>query len=228
MAVGDVKRIVCLAYSRMPNGRCVAGRELRPDGRLGGWIRPVVGGEDEGVTEEDSRYADGRLPGLLDVIDVPVTEPRPEGHQTENWLLDTDRRWAKAGRLGLSNLPKWADAVDTLWPNGFGTSSGLNDKVPATAASTLDTSLCLIEANLEVCVFNPGAARGDFRRRVQGRFRHNGSDYRMWVTDPDQEQKYFAGPNGSYQVGKCYLTISLSLAAIYGYHYKLIAGVIKA
>ena len=68
-----VKRMVCLAYSRMPNGRCVAGRELRADGRLGAWIRPVTGGEDEGVTEEVSRYANGSLPRLLDVMDVPVT-----------------------------------------------------------------------------------------------------------------------------------------------------------
>ena len=227
MAVGDVKRIVCLAYSRMPNGRCVAGRELRTDGRLGAWIRPVVGREDEGVTEEDSRYADGGLPRLLDVMEVPVIANRPEGHQTENWLLDPDRRWARVNRFDVNVLPKWADAVDSLWINGSSTSNGLNDKVPATAANTLDTSLYLIEANLEICVFNPEAARGDFRRRVQGRFRCNGTDYRMWVTDPDQEQKFFAGPNGSYQLGTCYLTVSLSLAAIYGYHYKLIAAIIE-
>ncbi len=99
--------------------------------------------------------------------------------------------------------------------------------MPAAAANTLDSSLCLIETKLEVCVFNPRAAFGDFRRRVQGRFRYNGADYRMWVTDPDQEQKYFAGPNGNYQIGTCYLTVSLSLAAIYGYHYKLIAAIIE-
>ena len=211
----------------MPNGRCVAGRELRTDGRMGDWIRPVVGGEDEGVTEEGSRYADGSLPRVLDVIDVPVAAPRPEGHQRENWLLDPERRWVNAGKLGLSHLPKWTDSVDSLWPNGFGTTKGLNDKVPAAAANTLDSSLCLIETKLEVCVFNPRAAFGDFRRRVQGRFRYNGADYRMWVTDPDQEQKYFAGPNGNYQIGTCYLTVSLSLAAIYGYHYKLIAAIIE-
>ena len=187
----------------------------------------MSGREDEGVTEAEYRYADGGGPRLLDFVDVPVLGPRPAGHQRENWLLDPDRRWARADRLGLSQLPTWADAVDSLWINGSSTSNGLNDKVPASEANTLDTSLYLIEANLEICVFNPEAARGDFRRRVQGRFRHNGTDYRMWVTDPDQEQKYFAGPNGSYQLGKCYLTVSLSLAAIYGYHYKLIAAIIE-
>ncbi len=219
--------MVCLAYSRMPNGRCVAGRELRTDGRLDGWIRPVVGGEDEGVTEESSRYEDGGLPRLLDVLDVPVAEPRPEGHQRENWLLDPGRRWTRVSRFDVDALPKWADTVDSLWLNGFGTSNGVNDKVPAQAASALDASLYLIEADLEVRVFNPGAARGDFRRRVQGRFRYNGADYRMWITDPDQEQKYFAGPNGSYQIGECLLTVSLSLAAYYGFHYKLIAAIIE-
>ncbi len=227
MSAHNVKRMVCLAYSRMPNGRCVAGRELGTEGRLGAWIRPVVGGEDEGVTEESSRYADGSLPRLLDVLDVPVTGPRPEGHQRENWLLDPARRWARVSRFDVDALPKWADTVGSLWPNGASTSNGLNDKVPAQAASALDASLYLIEADLEVRVSNPGAARGDFRRRVQGRFRYNRTDYRMWVTDPDQERKYLAGPNGAYQAGRCLLTVSLSLAAYYGFHYKLIAAIIE-
>ena len=222
-----IKRMVCLAYSRMPNGRCVAGRELRADGRLGAWIRPVTGGEDEGVTEEVSRYADGSLPRLLDVMDVPVTSPSPEGHQRENWLLDQGRRWAKVNRFDVNALPKWTDPVDSLWPNGFGTSSGLNDKVPAQAAGSLNTSLHLIETDLEVRVFNPGAARGDFRRRLQGRFWYNRTEYRMWVTDPDQEQKYFTGPNGIFQLGTCLLTVSLSLGAYYDFHYKLIAAIIE-
>ncbi len=227
MSAENIKRMVCLAYSRMPNGRCVAGRELRTDGRLGAWIRPVVGGEDEGVSEEGSRYEDGGLPRLLDVMDVPVVAQHPEGHQRENWLLHPVRRWARVGRFDMKDLPKWADTVDSLWINGFGTSNGLNDKVPAQAASALDASLYLIDVNLEVRVFNPGAARGEFRRRVQGRFRYNGTDYQMWITDPDQEQKYFAGPNGSYQVGRCLVTVSLSLAAYYGFHYKLIAAIIE-
>ena len=65
---------------------------------MGDWIRPVVGGEDEGVTEEGSRYADGSLPRVLDVVDVPVLGSQPAGHQRENWLLDPERRWANAGR----------------------------------------------------------------------------------------------------------------------------------
>ena len=59
MAVGDVKRIVCLANSRMLSGRCIAGRELRAGGRPGPWVRPVSGREDEGVTEAEYRYAPG-------------------------------------------------------------------------------------------------------------------------------------------------------------------------
>ena len=36
-----VKRIVCLANSRMPGGNCVAGKEVLVGGKIGGWIRPV-------------------------------------------------------------------------------------------------------------------------------------------------------------------------------------------
>ena len=227
MAVGDVKRIVCLANSRMLSGRCIAGRELRAGGRPGPWVRPVSGREDEGVTEAEYRYADGGGPRLLDVVDVPVLGPRPAGHQRENWLLDPDRRWARADRLPLADIPRWADAVGSLWINGSSTSNGLNDRVPVSAANSLDTSLYLIKADLEVCVFNPRAAYGDFRRRVQGRFRYNRADYRMWVTDPEYEQKYLAGPNGSFELGARFLTVSLAGVPVYGYCYKIIAAIIE-
>ncbi len=98
MAVGDVKRIVCLANSRMPSGRCIAGRELQTAGRPSPWLRPVSGREDEGVTEAEYRYTGGGGARLLDVVDVPVLGSQPAGHQRENWLLDPERRWANAGR----------------------------------------------------------------------------------------------------------------------------------
>ncbi len=69
------------------------------------------------------------------------------------------------------------------------------------------------------------------RRRVQGRFRHRGVDYGLWVTDPVCENAHLNKANGSYLLGKTYLTISLS-EQFYNPSvnalecYKLIAGVI--
>ncbi|MYC34131.1 MAG: hypothetical protein F4X64_13280 [Chloroflexi bacterium] len=59
ITVSTVKRIVCLANSRKRGGRCVAGKELLPDDRLGGWIRPVSARHDEEVSPQECCYTDG-------------------------------------------------------------------------------------------------------------------------------------------------------------------------
>ena len=79
----SVKRIVCLANSRKLHGRCVAGREWT-DGRAGQWVRPVSDREHQDVSEYERQYEDGSDPRVLDIIDVPVLDPKPEIYQTEN------------------------------------------------------------------------------------------------------------------------------------------------
>lgn len=222
MRVPTVKRIVCLASSRMPEGRCIAGRELSSDAQPGPWVRPVSGRKGGGVSEQESRYEDGGVPSLLDIMDVPVLNAQPENHQHENWLLDPNHRWAKKGCLGLADLSNWIEEVETLWVNGCRTRAGQNDRVRASDANFLNTSLCFIKVNLTVHVvfdyYN--------RRRLQGRFRHKGTDYRMWVTDPDYEQEYLQQPVGTYRLGERYATISLG-GVHNGHAYKLIAAIIE-
>ncbi|MCY3914347.1 MAG: hypothetical protein OXG43_14035 [Chloroflexi bacterium] len=138
------KRIVCLANSRKMGGRCVAGKELLADGRMGGWIRPVSDREHEEVSAYEQQLEGGSEPHALDVIDVPILRARPKGYQQENWLLDPTRRWSKVDRLEWSDPSEWADAVETLWTNGYSSSSGLNDRVPEDLATSLDRSLYLI------------------------------------------------------------------------------------
>lgn len=93
---GNVKRIICLANSRKPGRRCIAGKEILPavDGgaqRIGGWIRPVSAGAYEAVSDSERRYQNGSDPQVLDVIDVPVPNPQPHDYQQENWLIDNRR-----------------------------------------------------------------------------------------------------------------------------------------
>ena len=169
-----------------------------------------------------SCYVDGGTPSLLDVVDVPVLNPQPNGHQQENWLLDASRHWTKVGSVELADLPKWIDTPDTLWHNGNSSSKGQNDRVKTSDANSLDSSLCLIKVNLEVCVLMDSE-----RKRVQGCFRYKGMDYCLWVTDDDKEKEYLQWSNGNYGIGGCYLTISLS-GPYNGYSYKLIAAVIDS
>jgi len=224
--MATVKHIVCLANSRKLSGRCVAGIEISGS-ETGEWIRPVSAREHGEVSEYERQYQDGSDPRVLDIVDIPLLQPCPKGCQRENWLLDPDEYWTKVGRATWKDLGRLADSSATLWTNGHSTYNGMNDKVPLPLADGLDSSLCLIHVNrVTLAVFKPGEAFGNLKRRVQGRFRHQGTDYRLWVTDPWYERTYLAKEDGDYEIGESYLTVSLGEP-----HndacYKLIAAIIE-
>ncbi|MDE0200959.1 MAG: hypothetical protein OXK73_00830 [Rhodospirillaceae bacterium] len=220
-----MKRIVCLANSRKLHGRCVAGREWN-DGQVGRWIRPVSDREHQEVSEYERQYEDGSDPQVLDVIDVPLVEPRPRGFQSENWLLDAEYYWERAGRLSWFDLPQLADSAAPLWLDGHSTYHGRNDKIPLEIADSVGDSLKLIHVDdFQLSVFKPGEAFGNTKRRVQGRFSYGGNSYCLWVTDPVYERQYLAKLDGTYSVGECFLTVSLG-EPFGGAVYKLVASII--
>lgn len=224
--MATVKRIVCLANSRKLSGRCVAGKELS-GGRPIGWIRPISAREHEEVSEYERQYQDGSDPRVLDIVDVPLLDARPTDYQQENWLLDPEHYWVKVDRFAWSDLRQLADPVAPLWVNGQSTYNGHNDTIPLALASDLRSSLRLVQVDrLALSVFRPGEAFGNPKRRVQGRFQHHGVEYRLWVTDPGYERTYLAGPDGDYEIGEGFLTISLG-EAYNDACYKLIAAIIE-
>ena len=221
------KRIVCLANSRKMSGRCIAGKELSPDGRPGGWIRPVSDRESEEVSEYERQYEDRSDPRVLDVIDVPVIQAKPKDYQQENWLLDPKYYWEKIRSVAKDELGQFIDPVTSLWINGHSTVNGMNDRIPVSVADSLDNSLHLVRVNgLELVVTTPGRDFGNNRRSVQGRFRYNDMDYWLRVTDPVCERQYLQFTDGSYPIGEAFLTISLG-EPHRGYSYKLIAAIIE-
>ncbi len=220
------KRILCLANSRKLSGRCIAGIELTGNRRLG-WIRPVSEREHEEVSEYERQYEDGSDPRVLDLMEVPLLAACPRGYQQENWRLDPEYYWQNLGRASWTDLQRVADPVAPLWIDGNHTYNGRNDKIPLDEAAALTSSLRLIRVDrVTLSVFSPGEAFGNPKRRVQGQFTYNGADYRLWVTDPGYEREYLLKPDGSYQVGESFLTVSLGEP-----HndacYKLIAAVIE-
>jgi hypothetical protein len=221
-----VKRLVCLASSRKLNGRCVAGIEGF-QGRRVGWIRPVSAREHEEVSEYERQYEDGSDPRPLDVMDVPLIEPRPEDYQQENWLLDPDSYWRRIEPLRWDHLHTLADPPAPLWVDGNSTYNGMNDRIPLTQAGEVRTSLRLLRVDrLMLPVFKPGEAFGNLKRRVQGRFSHAGTAYRLWVTDPIYERAYLAKADGDYQISESFITVSLG-EPHQGACYKLIAAIME-
>lgn len=221
-----VKRLLCLANSRKLNGRCVAGIELSGNQRLG-WIRPVSAREHEEVSEYERQYEDGSDPRVLDVMDVPLLEARPKGYQQENWLLDPDHYWKRVSRVGWSDLERLADPESPLWIDGNSTYNGRNDRIVLGEAGGLKSSLRLVRVDrLTLSVFKPGAAFGNPKRRVQGRFVHHGTEYHLWVTDPGYEREYLLKPDGDYELGESFRTVSLGEPHD-GACYKLVAAIME-
>jgi hypothetical protein len=218
--------IACLANSRKLSGRCVAGRVVQA-GQLGEWIRPVSARPNEEISEEERRYENGSDPQIMDVIKIPMREARPTGYQQENHLIDPDYYWERVGHAN------WADiqgAVEdpglALWPNGYHSSYGVNDRVPADVAATLGCSLYLVQPeNIKVRVVREGASFGNPRRRVRANFNLSGSFYSLVVTDPVAERLYLAREDGEDQVRDALLCTSLG-EVYQGFAYKLVATLI--
>src|SRR5687767_9109418 len=128
------KTIVCLANSRKPSGRCVAGREMTSS-TIGGWIRPVSSRATQEISEHERNYSDGRDPSLLDIIEIPMLTPQPHNHQTESHLIDPTQYWVQRARMSWQQLQTAVeDPAGPLWLNTSSSSQGLNDRVPEESA----------------------------------------------------------------------------------------------
>jgi hypothetical protein len=221
------KRIVCLADSKKPGGRCVAGKEVLQDG-YGGWIRPVSARPSAEINLEERQYEDGREPQILDVIEIPMLAPVPRVHQTENHMIEAESYWTKVGELPWQRLADLADSPPSIWGNGDSTFHGRNDRMTQAAASQFHDSLCIIQpSNVAVRVLVPGAAFGNPKRRARARFTYKDVHYDFMVTDPIAERVFLARPNGEYNIGDVYFCISLAEAHTDGYCYKLVATIIS-
>jgi hypothetical protein len=206
------KRLVCLAKSLKHGGLCIAGRELTRDG-IGGWIRPVSARPTAELTYLEYWYADGSSPKLLDVVDVPLREAVPHGHQRENHLIDDSEVWVWRRRLEFGKLRLLAEDPAQLWSNEDHTSYGLFDCMSAEHTSRHKASLYLLD--------KPGL-RIEVRRGREGNlscrgvFEHHGIKYGLSVTDPVAREQY--EPKGVGQYGfkgqeHVYLCVSLAEAS---------------
>lgn len=227
--MGTVKRVVCLANSRKPSGRCVAGREI-VGGSAGPWVRPVSSRPGEEVSEDERQYDDGSDPLVLDVLDIPLLHHRPHACQTENWVVDPNQYWRRVRRADWPAIQAYVETPSTLWTNGHSTYHGVNDEIPQATADALPRSLYLIHVpRIDLNVFAPSEAFGNPKRRVQARFQHAAVQYALRVTDPVIERSFLARGDGIYPLGECCLTISLGEPFQnkgQSYRYKLVAAII--
>ncbi|MBM3752803.1 MAG: hypothetical protein FJW38_02335 [Acidobacteria bacterium] len=138
--MNSARRLVCLANSRKPDGRCIAGKSLTG----GEWIRPVSARLGAELTSAECRCVDGCAPALLDVIDIPLSRADPRGHQRENYLIAAGPKWSRIGKVTWQEALALVDDADVLWVNDFSTTDGRNDRVPPENIGSCENSLALI------------------------------------------------------------------------------------
>lgn len=215
------RRIVCLANSRKESGRCVAGLEV--DGSsLKGWIRPVSAREKGEVSLDERRYENGQDVQLLDVVDIRFVEPRPQGCQVENHLIDDTEHWQLVGKFDSSKLVAGATRTDPLWLDVGSSYGGSNDRIPVADADRLDHSLKLVQPDaLRIWV-----GTGYRKRQVRAVFQLGKAQYNLGVTDTKIEARYLAMKDGEYGYpAKTVACISLG-EPFKGYRYKLVASIV--
>ena len=138
------KTILCLANSRRPGGKCVAGKEFL-NGIPGAWIRPISSRPNHAVRDAELICTDGNLMELLDIVSIPLTGPTPQSHQTENWQFDTNTRWVRQGHASWAQVVATTDLIEgPLLHHNENSHHGTNDKVPVAIANGLPNSLALI------------------------------------------------------------------------------------
>ena len=97
------------------------------EGACGEWVRPVSRKKFSELTPDIMRLKSGGVPGLLDIVEVPLVRPAPCAYQSENCLVDESRRWKITGSFDGEALSYICDDVETLWVNGFSSIQGMND-----------------------------------------------------------------------------------------------------
>ena len=216
-----LKRIVCLANSQKKGGLCVAGKEVA-NGGIANWIRPISGRPGEEITRHESRYEDGCYLHVMDIVDVPIIRHRPNEFQSENWLMNSNKRWKKIGQMEWGELVQLVDPIEPLWNIGVRTTYGINNRMEPAIAHTISNSLRFLWVDaLKVSVTST-----DWSRRVDGKFQHSDTVYKLSIADPHTKQTFLDLPNAIYNMGGCFITVSVG--ELYrGYHYKLIATVIQ-
>lgn len=224
---GYTTTIICLANSRKPGGRCVAGKAIQ-NNTFGGWVRPVStrsGGE---LSLPDRQFNGGVEPALLDVIGIEMLGKASHPYQPENHTIDERKYWRLVRRASFNEALSAVDARQPdLWGTSFGSSySGTNDRLPVANASSFNYSLRLIPVDdLRIRVSAEGASFGNMNRKLRGHFTYSRQHYALSITCPLVEAQYLAGQDGWFDIGKALLCVSLG-EPHQGYAYKLIASVI--
>ena len=180
------------------------------------------------ISLSECKYGDGKIPKLLDVIDVPLLSPAPEHHQTENHIIDKGR-WVNRGALPWNQLAELCDRPERLWINSDSTKSGgqYNCMSPDEAA-TMSDSLFLLTMESLIVEVGSGAWEGETWRTYKCGFDYNQVYHKFNLTDPIALAVFAPKKEGDYPLRDVYICVSLTETYKEdGRCHKLVAAIIS-
>ncbi|HEX7157976.1 MAG TPA: hypothetical protein VF214_03090 [Edaphobacter sp.] len=213
---------MCLANSYKHGGRCVAGWCVE-DNR---WVRLRGQAEDGALCAQEYALDNGSEVALLDLIEVEMHFAQPSDWHPEDWQV-FPVRWRLLERCTKNGA--WQAVIDHA-DNATTILRGYRDRIAAEElrAKPLNGSLELVRP-AEVWWWIR-EERG--KRKYRALFRRHHVTYDFAVTDPRWLERLQWMPDGIYphttfveKDAETWFTVSLS-ENFYGWHYKLVAGVI--
>jgi len=209
-------RLICLANSWRPGGRCIAGI----DAESGEWVRPVPPGGGP-IAEGRTRVA-GRLLLPLDVVEIELAPPTYSTRfQRENRVV-LNWKWRLLGQVTPSEVLRYCSKGRTvLHSSGKVVEPAYMARLPPKDWASLD----LVRATNVSFVPDP---RKENRWQVSFSMVRFSRKYCLTLTDPEATRRL----EGGGQVrSECLLTVSLTepiaMHGMPGLCYKLVVAVIE-
>jgi len=232
----EFRRIVVLANSIKRGQRCVAGRDVGTGRELvtGAWIRPISGESEGELERRHMKVAEGGLPEVLDIMDVPLLDRAKTPVHPEDWIVDTGRPWKRVAQLIPETIGAFEERPKNLWlePKSH------PDRVTGAFALRQARHQSLYLIRPEDLRFELFWKHNEYKKReekkTRAKFSYGGLMYDMSLTDPEFTDRHCpkhpaVGTNAllvDSPYDECLLCVSLT-PEFNGYHYKVVATVLE-
>ncbi len=206
--------VVILTRSSKYRNFCVAGVDIN----TGKWVRLVSDNNEihGALNKDDITYENGVSCKELDVVTVPINGTVSGGHQSENKLINTKKRWKKLGTATIQDIIRIHPVENKRHRYLYGS---MREYVSKDEIENIDYSLTFIEVfDLEIC-----QKTNEFtgRPKTKASFIYNNMKYEnIAVTD----SRYYTMQNGKVS-DRAYLVISLPDTPVNDRYYKFVAKI---
>ena len=205
---------LCLANSRMKNGRCIAGFNLNS----GKWIRLVSHLPSHAYSLEETTLDIGRPIRPLDIANLKIGPASPSFSQSENVLADGGS-WKFVRRIDIEHGPDRA-----ILRRAIRTSGPLLN-IPEAGAAAIPATIDEIPSSLALIQVKSPAFRKPVNATKRCQFNYRDDQFDLAFTD-DLHESLIIGPNRPNPDVRSWL-LTISLGQLHkGSYWKLVAGAI--